>query len=192
MRRTACAPPNRAQARQRSDIDDAAVSALVHAGQQPTCEFARRGHHHLDEIGVACPGLRHERTGQAVAGVVDQCVRREAAARDLRSEVFRRGRIGEVGGDAFARRYVLRAQFVASVSRRSARRAVSTRARPRAASSRANAAPTPAEAPVTQSSTAQDRRHEGILFRRPGFYGAAPRFVAHEAGRLFLRASLNG
>ena len=83
--------------------DEGAVTRGLHRRQEAMREFGDRGHHHLQEVGMRFPVRGQVAAGDAVTGVVDQVRYPQAAPVDFLLQSARRGRVGEVGDDAFDR-----------------------------------------------------------------------------------------
>ena len=134
---------------ERRDVDDAAVPAFDHRGQQAMGELGQRRHHHLQRRLVALP-RGAERARQAITGVVDERVDRQAPG--AASAQTRMARCGARDRHDHVRRHTMggtrpRGDSLQAISRR----AVRTRSKPLAANTSANASPMPEEAPVTSA-----------------------------------------
>ena len=81
---------------ERGDVDDAAVAALAHAGQQAPGQLGGRGQQYLQEIRMGRPVVGDEGAGYAVTGVVDQPVDLQVTLFQCIAQCPWRGRVSQV------------------------------------------------------------------------------------------------
>jgi len=84
-------------------MDNAAIAALDHAGQQEPCQMRVTRHHQLYEIAMRAPVAFRIISRQSKPSVVHQKIDVNVLTLQRTDDLFRRQRIGKIGGDGFDR-----------------------------------------------------------------------------------------